>query len=128
MRKILIIDDSDLVRELYAYVFTDLGYKVETAKNGSDGLEKAPVFKPDCMLIDIMMPEMTCDEFARKLQESADPRLRNIPFIVMTGGNNTNTSLEYAFQGNASFKALLSKMASPDSVARMVQDILEPRE
>ncbi len=122
----MIVDDDYYIRELYEYVFTDLGYQVETAENGKDGLEKAVIFRPDCMLIDINMPEMTGAEFAEKLRGSPDPGRKNIPFVAMTGENCLETSIHHALRDNPSCKALLPKMTSPNSVAQMVQAILKP--
>jgi len=125
MKRILIVDDDYSIRELYKYIFADLGYEVETAENGTDGLGKVPIFKPDCMLIDISMPEMTGAEFAMKLHESPDPEWRKIPFVVMTGGSCMDVSMQYTFQENSSCKAFLPKMTNPNTIALTVQGILD---
>ncbi len=85
MRRILIIDDDEGIRELYKYFFTNQGYEVETAESGSDGLEKASVFNPDCMLLDILMPGITGAEFAREPQpHTATIKRRNFQAPVRT--------------------------------------------
>lgn len=127
MRRILIVDDDEAIRELYKHVFTARGYEVETAENGKDGLEKVPVFIPDCVLLDITMPIMTGVEFARKLRQDPDPRLRKIPFVVLTGESHKETSLQDSFQRNTSRMVFLSKMTTPKTVTRIVQNILELR-
>lgn len=124
MQRILIIDDDYSVRELYKYIMRDLGYEVETANNGREGLGKIAVSIPDCMLIDISMPEMTGAEFAKELHNSPDPILREIPFVVLTGENYMDVNIQYAFQGNHSCKAFLPKITSTDSVIKAVQTIL----
>lgn len=128
MKRVLIVDDDYSVRELYKYIFSDLGYEVETARNGKEGLEKIAASVPDCALIDIAMPEMTGPEFAGKLRESPDAKWRNLPFIVLTGENCMDISIQYAFQGNHSCKAFIPKMTSPDSIVKMVEDIIRSRE
>ncbi len=57
-QKILIIDDDPAIRELYETGFKQIGYEVETAINGEDALSKTLAFKPDLLLLDIMMPEI----------------------------------------------------------------------
>jgi len=128
MNKVLIVDDDYSIRELYKFILTDLGYEVETAVDGLDALGKITIFRPDCMMIDIEMPEMTGIEFTRKLHESPDPRWRNIPFVVLTGGSYLDVPLQYAFQSNASCKAFLPKITNPDTVAKTVQRILRERQ
>lgn len=58
MAKILIIDDDPAIRELYETGFKQIGYEVQVAVNGEDALSKTLSFKPDLLLLDIMMPEI----------------------------------------------------------------------
>lgn len=127
MAKILIIYDDYFTRELYKFILTGLGHSVETAKDGRDGLAKVRALKPDCLLLDIDMPNMTGDELARELSKSPDPALRDIPFLVLTGESVMDLSMQYEFQGNSSCKAFLPKMSSPDFVAKKIQEIFLQR-
>jgi len=129
MYTILIVDDEHSIRELYRYIFLELGYTVETAVNGRDALNKLKTFTPDCMLVDISMPEMDGCEFITRLNKPpSNPALRKVPFIVMTGENYMDTKIQDAFQGNGSFKGFMPKMSEPDSVALQFQTILGSRE
>jgi len=56
--KILIVDDDPAIRELYETGFKQIGFDVQTAVNGEDALSKTISFKPEIMLLDIMMPEI----------------------------------------------------------------------
>lgn len=58
MSKILIIDDDPAIRELYETGFKQIGYDVQVAINGEDALSKTLAFKPNLLLLDIMMPEI----------------------------------------------------------------------
>ncbi|HNW44355.1 MAG TPA: response regulator [Elusimicrobiales bacterium] len=124
MKKILIIDDEYPIREMYKSIFSSLGHEVETAKNGLDGFIKVSVFRPDGILLDVNMPEMTGPEFAKKLSEDPDPYLKNIPFIVLTGESYNDAPTQHLFRGNTSCKAFLPKMADPDLVVRSMMAIL----
>lgn len=58
VKKILVIDDVSDLLDMYKMMFTMKGYEVETAIDGLDGIAKAWKFKPDLILLDIMMPNM----------------------------------------------------------------------
>ena len=70
--KILIVDDEEDIVDMLQYNLVKEGFEVQTAGNGLECLKIAPSFKPDLVLLDVMMPEMdgieTCVEL-RKLEE-----------------------------------------------------------
>lgn len=68
MPKIAIIEDDQAISQMYRFKFEAEGFKVETAENGKLGLELAENMKPDIILLDLMMPEMTGDEMLEKLR------------------------------------------------------------
>ena len=83
MRRLLIIDDEDHIREI-AQVSLEMvgGWDVLTASCGSDGIAQAEVERPDAILLDVMMPEMDGPTTFRELQ--ASPVTRQIPVILLT--------------------------------------------
>lgn len=66
--KIAIIEDDSAISQMYRIKFEAEGYEVETAENGKLGLELAESFRPDIILLDLMMPEMTGEEMLQKLR------------------------------------------------------------
>lgn len=58
MSSILIIDDEQDILEILKYNLLKEGFEVEIAANGAEGIEKAKVFKPDLIILDVMMPQM----------------------------------------------------------------------
>ncbi|MDM8541985.1 response regulator [Desulfococcaceae bacterium HSG9] len=58
MAEILIIDDSWLTRYSLTNMLKPSGYNITEAVNGKDGIEKIIKFKPDCILLDLLMPEI----------------------------------------------------------------------
>ena len=78
--KLLIIDDSDLDRATLQKLAEKNGYQVITASVGPEGLQKAASEKPDCILMDVVMPTMSGFEATRTLHE--DPLTKNIPVII----------------------------------------------
>jgi CheY-like chemotaxis protein len=63
--KVLIIEDDDIIREVYALKFELEGYPIRTAENGQQGLEIAADFEPEVILLDMMMPVMGGLDFMR---------------------------------------------------------------
>ena len=71
-KKILIADDEPDILEIITYNLHKEGYKIETAKNGIEALDKVAAFKPDLVILDIMMPKMTGVEVCKILRSKAD--------------------------------------------------------
>jgi DNA-binding response OmpR family regulator len=66
--KIAIIEDDQAISQMYRFKFEGEGYEVQTAENGKLGLELAESMKPDIILLDLMMPEMTGDVMLEKMR------------------------------------------------------------
>lgn len=82
MSKIAIIEDDQAISQMYRFKFEAEGFDVQTAENGKLGLELIQKMKPDIILLDLMMPEMTGDEVLAKLRESSWGK--DITVIVLT--------------------------------------------
>ena len=67
--KIAIVEDDVAISNMYRIKFETEGYDVEVAENGIVGLEMVQKFKPDIVLLDLMMPEMNGDEMLTKMRE-----------------------------------------------------------
>lgn len=68
--KILIIDDDELLLDMYAIKFREQGFEVETACSGTDGVEKIKEgIGPDIILVDLVMPNMDGFEFLNEIKE-----------------------------------------------------------
>ncbi|MGO4918010.1 response regulator [Maribacter spongiicola] len=82
MKKILLIEDNDDVRENTADILELANYEVITAENGKIGIQKAKEFLPDLVICDIMMPQM--DGFQVLQNFEKDISMASIPFIFLT--------------------------------------------
>jgi CheY-like chemotaxis protein len=83
MRRILIIDDEDDIREVAALSLESVaGWKVSTASSGADGIRAAHAERPDAILMDVMMPAMDGPTTFREMQRS--PEIANIPVLLLT--------------------------------------------
>ena len=79
---VMVVDDSITMRKVTSRVLERHEYEVSTAKDGVDALEKLHERVPDLMLLDIEMPRMDGYELATLMK--ADPRLRDVPIIMIT--------------------------------------------
>jgi len=80
---ILVVDDYDDSREMYAELLKASGFRVAEARDGRQSLEKAQELMPDLVLMDLTLPEMDGLEATRRLK--LDPRTRNIPVVALSG-------------------------------------------
>ncbi|HEY5367279.1 MAG TPA: response regulator, partial [Casimicrobiaceae bacterium] len=83
---ILVVDDDARNRKLIEAMLKSEGYRVDTAHGGMQALASMAHEKPDLMLLDVMMPDMTGFELAGKLK--LDPATRGIPIIMVTSLND----------------------------------------
>ena len=95
--KVLIVDDEPFNVDYLEQELEDLNYDILTAVNGRDALDKIRSEPPDLVLLDIMMPVL--DGFAVLAQIKADPRLRDIPVIVISASNDLESVVKGIQQG-----------------------------
>ena len=82
MKTLLLIEDNQEIRENTAEILELSMYKVLTAPNGKEGVEKAMEHKPDLIICDIMMPVL--DGYGVLHAIHRNDQLKNIPFIFYT--------------------------------------------
>jgi CheY-like chemotaxis protein len=87
-KSVLIVDDDQGIREIFAEALRLAGYSVHTAANGKAALDLLATLEPPCLiLLDMMMPIMNGEEFRR--QQLADPILSTIPVVVITAAQDS---------------------------------------
>ena len=81
-RKILLVEDEEIMISLLQRKLKNEGYEVDVAQDGEEGLEKIKETKPDLILLDIMMPKMGGFEMMEKMRD--DPDLKKIPVVIIS--------------------------------------------
>jgi DNA-binding response OmpR family regulator len=117
MKKILVIDDSNILRRIITFNLKSAGYQVIEAANGKEGLEKIDSDNPDMVFLDIMMPIMDGFTVLKELKKNDS----ELPVVVLTakgGESDEETAL------NLGAKKVLTKPFSPKLLVDIVKEIL----
>ncbi len=119
-KQILVVDDSKTVRNLVAFILKSEGFKVTTAEDGLDGLEKLySMQKIDLIMSDVNMPRMDGFTFIRTVREQ--PAYRDVPIIVLsTEGQEKDIQTGMSLGANL----YMVKPAQPDTMVRNVKMLL----
>lgn len=90
-KKILIIDDTELMVQMIADILAGEGYDVVSANNGTDGIRMVMTHKPDLVLLDVIMPGLDGFEVCRLLRQDESNNL--MPIIMLTAQGNEDDKL-----------------------------------
>ena len=112
---ILVVDDIEDNRDLCAVILGRLGYPVEVASDGADGVERALATRPSVILMDLAMPNV--DGFEATRQIRALPALAGI-YIIAISAFSDAVSVERAM--TAGCDEVLSKPCPPERLAERV--------
>lgn len=116
-KKILIVDDEPDVLLVLGKRLTSAGYDVVKAASGQAGLIKAKAERPDLIILDMMMPEMSGDEVAQEL--TIDRETQSIPILFLTA---LFTKRDEAAKGHsAGGQTFFAKPYDPDELLAEVK-------
>jgi two-component system, cell cycle response regulator DivK len=119
---VLVVEDYQDAREMYAAYLTFSGYRVAEASNGLEAIEKTHELMPDIILMDLALPKMDGWEATRRLK--LDERTKHIPIVALTG---------HALAGHAEgarqagCDAFVTKPCLPDALVAEIQRMLATR-
>ena len=116
---ILVVDDYQDAREMYAEYLQYSGFRVAEAKNGNEAVAQARSLKPDLILMDLSLPGMDGWEATRVLK--ADDETRHIPIVALTGHALAGASEGARKAGCDSF---VTKPCLPDDLVVEVRRML----
>ena len=120
-KQMLIIDDNVEFRTMVCDYFTDLGFAVEIANDGREGLAKAKLIRPDIILCDVMMPDIGGIEVIRGLQTEDDTR--NIPVLIITG-TFFDKNMSELFRQEANCREFMSKTVELSFLQKKVEALV----
>lgn len=119
----LLVDDFDDNREMYAEYLVFAGLRVAEAQNGLEALERARTLRPDVVVMDLALPGVDGWEATRRLKE--DAATRDIPVIALTGhalAGHSRTAFE------AGCDVFITKPCLPERLLQEIQRVLQGRQ
>jgi DNA-binding response OmpR family regulator len=118
--KVLIVDDEPNIVIAVDFLLSQKGYATITASNGEQALDKLAVFRPDILVLDVMMPGMDGFEVARKIRVSGEHP--NLQIIFLTAKGTTKDKIQGYSNGGDLY---LTKPFDNDDLLMTIQEVLE---
>jgi len=120
MKKILIIEDDQIVAKVYRHKLAAEGYQTEIALDGENGLKTMRSFQPDLMVLDLMLPKMSGVDVIRQVRSESE--FSKLPIIVFSNTYLTNM-VQQAWKAGAN-KCLSKATCSPREVVDVVRNTI----
>jgi two-component system, OmpR family, alkaline phosphatase synthesis response regulator PhoP len=118
--RILIADDNPANRELLEAYLVNFDCDIETAVDGKDTIDKVASFKPDLVLLDVMMPKLSGFEVCRKIKD--DPQHHGVMVLMVTALNELGDIERAVDAGTDDF---LSKPINKVALLKRVETMLK---
>jgi CheY-like chemotaxis protein len=119
--KILIIDDDQMLIDVWSLVLKKEGYDVITAGTGHDGMEIAKTQQPDFILLDQIMPDLKGNEVLQMLKQ--DPQTQNI-MVAMASNYSENELMQQAIQ-NGAVDYILKYQIDPQDLVNKIKTLMQ---
>jgi DNA-binding response OmpR family regulator len=120
MKKILIIEDDQIVANIYRNKLAVDGFLVESANNGETGFALVKSFRPDAVILDLILPRLSGVDLMKKIRAEAD--FQSLPLIVFSNTYLSNL-VQDAWKAGAT-KCLSKANCSPKQVIEAVRSVL----
>ena len=123
-KRILVVEDSEGVRELISFTLRNRGYEVEEASNGGTGWSLLEKGHFDLVLLDAMMPVKSGFEICSDLK--SDPRRRDLKVMILTAITRDTGKSDLYWKEKSRADAFLSKPFKPQELVNQVENLLAP--
>jgi len=120
-QKILIVEDNSDFSQLLAFYLSNAGYEISRARNSAEGLNKALAERPDLIITDLYLPDMTAVDATLMLKQ--DSATSDIPIVVLTAVTVEEWKTKALKAGVAKY---LIKPISPPELTEVVRTLLQP--
>ncbi|HEY6540703.1 MAG TPA: response regulator [Ktedonobacteraceae bacterium] len=120
--KILVVDDSPTICLFMTRALEKVGYRVITASNGNEGLQKTFQERPHCLVIDVVLPGMSGFSLCRQIR-SLDPQ-RRLPIIMVS---TKNTPLDQSWGLRQGADRYLPKPFTDEMLVNTVNEVMQAR-
>lgn len=120
MAKILLVEDEESLRKRYSKILTSRNYTVETAENGQDALIKLNEFRPDLIVLDIVMPGYSGLEFLKILKNNEE--LKVVQVLMLSAVNEMTKIRECLDMGAAGY---ITNESAVDEIVQKLNLVLD---
>lgn len=120
MKKIVIVEDDLAISQMYRMKLENDGFEVHLADNGKSGLELIEKVKPDVVLLDLIMPEMSGNEMLAALRTKQE--FVKLPVIVLTNTESEKTEVDTNLIGVSAY--IVKANETPTQVVTRVKAVL----
>ena len=121
-QRILVVDDSEFVRNYHSHILMQSSFDVLTAVDGNDGLEKLYTYPCDLILTDINMGHMDGYEFIRRVR--AEPQYEDLPIIIISTEGEKTDKMK-GFEAGANL--YIVKPSEPEVMIENIRLVLSSR-
>jgi DNA-binding response OmpR family regulator len=119
-KKILLIEDEKSVSKAYGEHLQNEGYEMEYAYDGEEGLEKIRSFKPDLVLLDLLLPKLDGVSVINEIK--ADDDIKDTPILVLTNLSTGESIANAVKSGITTY--LVKSVHSLEDVSSRIKDLL----
>jgi len=119
---ILIVEDDKDLNNAYTIILNKEGYTVESAFDGQEALDKLTSFKPQLILLDLLMPIMGGLEFLKQFNLKNHPDVKVLIFTNME--NSPEVTEAYSLGAH---RCIIKSWTAPHNLARVITDALESK-
>jgi CheY-like chemotaxis protein len=120
---VLVVDDYEDNRQMYAELLAFAGFAVVQASNGAEGIAVAQAVLPSLIVMDLSLPVMDGWEATRRLK--SDDRTKHIPILAVTGHAPEGLAGHSAAVEEAGCDGFLAKPCTPEGLLEMVHGVLD---
>ncbi len=122
MARILIVEDDRDLNAAYQAILKKAGHTVDAALNGQDALDAAEKFKPDLILLDLLMPIMGGLEFLQHYHLDEHTSVKVLIFTNMENSPEVNEAYDLG-----ATRAIIKSWTAPQSLTKVIDDVLEKK-
>jgi len=119
MARILVVEDERDLNAAYQMILKKAGHTVDSALNGQDALKIAEKFKPDLILLDLLMPIMGGLEFLRHYDLDKQTDVKVLIFTNMENSPEVNEAYNLG-----ATRCIIKSWTAPQSLAKVIDDVL----
>lgn len=120
MAKILVVEDDEALNKAYKFILEQDGHTVKTAMNGQEGLKLTEDFKPQIILLDLLMPVMDGLEFLRTYESGSNKKAK----VVILTNLGQEKEVDMAMKLGA-YKYILKAHESPRQLSVHVKHLID---